>query len=369
MSDAIRLLDAGEDAYERGLVHGRVFKDDIAANLKTYLDRFAASGLSAADALAEGARWRAAMERQNEDYAAEMAGIGVGAGQSREALGLLNARYELAFTLFGRDARGKERAGMEADGCSVFGVLPEATADRHTWLGQNWDWLAGIHGHTFVLRIRRSRKPSLVCLTEAGIAGGKMGVNECGIGLVENGLASDRDGNNPYQKPFHMRCREILDADRYDDALRPVVESRRTCSANFLVGAAGGEIIDLETSPDHVAYLHPSDGMVTHSNHFMGPGHGESQLEKIGPNTLYRAARLRRLLMCAHGRLDLARFREAVTDHFAAPNSICRHPDERQPEATRTMTTGAALIDLEARVMHVADGPPCQHPFVPFAIG
>ena len=67
------------------------------------------------------------------------------------------ARYELAFTLFGRDARDKERAVMEADGCSVFGALPEATADRHTWLSQNWDWLAGIHGHTFTLRLHLNR--------------------------------------------------------------------------------------------------------------------------------------------------------------------------------------------------------------------
>ena len=160
-----------------------------------------------------------------------------------------------------------------------------------------------------------------------------------------------------------MRCREVLDADRYEDALRPVVETRRTCSANFVVGAAGGELIDLETSPDHVSYLHPVDGIITHSNHFVGSGHGESQIEKIGPSTLYRAARLRRRLMRQHGRLDLERFREAVTDHFGAPNAICRHPDDRQPEAKRTMTTGAVLIDLDARVMHVADGPPCQHPY------
>lgn len=362
-------LTVGEDAFERGRQHGRAFSTDVAANLKTYVRRFEASGLGRTEAFAEARRWWAAMERQNTEYAEEMRGIADGSDQSTDAIGLLNARYELAFTLFGKDAQKRELAAAETDGCSTFGVLPEAAADGHTWLGQNWDWLEGVHRRTFVLRIRRSSKPSLVCLTEAGIAGGKMGVNECGIGLVENGLASDRDGQNPYQKPFHMRCREVLDADRYDDALRPIVETRRTCSANFVIGAAEGEIIDLETSPDHVSYLHPTDGIVTHSNHFVGAGHGESQMEKIGPNTLYRASRLRRLLQRRGAAIDFAGMREAASDHFGAPNAICRHPDPRQPEAKRTMTAGAVLIDLDNRILHVADGPPCENAYVAFSLG
>jgi hypothetical protein len=32
------------------------------------------------------------------------------------------------------------------------------------------------------------------------------------------------------------------------------------------------------------------------------------------------------------------------------------------------MTAGAVIIDLDARVMHVADGPPCENAFVPFAV-
>jgi hypothetical protein len=115
-----------------------------------------------------------------------------------------------AFSLFGKEAMRPE--ALEVDGCTTFGLMPEVTSDRHGWLGQNWDWLEGVHGRTFVLQVHRTDQPSFVCLTEAGIAGGKMGVNECGIGLVENGLASSQDGRHPYRKPFHVRCREVLDA-------------------------------------------------------------------------------------------------------------------------------------------------------------
>jgi isopenicillin-N N-acyltransferase like protein len=367
------LLTTDGDAYTRGLAHGRRFAREVADNVGTYLRRFAASGLDRDAAYVEAERWLKAITGQNAAYAEEMRGIAEGSGQSDETIALLSARYELAFTLFGKDAVQGTLAEVGADGCTTFGLLPEATADRHTWLGQNWDWLEGVHGRTFILHARRSDKPSFICLTEAGIAGGKMGVNECGIGLVENGLASSHDGRHPYRKPFHVRCREVLDAETFDDAARPVTDTPRTCSANFVIGQAatskaGGKIIDLEWSPDHVSRISPVDGIVTHSNHFLTSGHGESLLEKAAPNTLDRVDRMRALLQRHRGAIDLAQMRAATTDHAGAPYAICRHPDPKQPDAKRTMTAGAVLIDLDARVMHAANGPPCENDYVAFRL-
>jgi len=367
----IPLLTTEGDAYACGLAHGRRFAREIADNLATYLRRFAASGLDRDAAFTEAARWRKAIAAHNGAYAEEMRGIADGSGESEDSIALLNARYELAFTLFGQEARTQlaaELAEVVPDGCTTFGLLPEVTANRHTWLGQNWDWLEGVHGRTFVLRARRNVQPSFVCLTETGIAGGKMGVNECGIGLVENGLASSHDGRNPYQNPFHVRCREVLDAERFDDAVRPLTDTARTCSANVVIGAAGGKIVDIESSPDHVSRLYPDDGMITHSNHFLTAGHGESLLEKISPNTLYRADRMRALLAPHRGALSFAHMRAAGSDHFGAPYAICRHADPHQPAEKRTMTVGAVLIDLEARTMHVANGPPCANEYVAFSV-
>src|SRR5215467_8496183 len=297
-------------AHACGLAHGRRFAREIADNVATYLRRFAASGLERDAAFAEAAKWRKAIAAHSPAYAEEMRGIAEGCGESEDTIALLNARYELAFTLFGQEAKQGAAKGelleLGLDGCTTFGLLPQATADRHAWLGQNWDWLEGVHGRTFVLRARRKDKPSFVALTEAGIAGGKMGVNECGIGLVENGLASSHDGRHPYRKPFHVRCREVLDAETFDDAARPVTDTPRTCSANFVIGQAatskaGGKIVDLEWSPDHVSRIAPVDGIVTHSNHFLTSGHGESLLEKAAPNTLHRVDRMRALLQRHRG--------------------------------------------------------------------
>jgi isopenicillin-N N-acyltransferase-like protein len=374
---SLPVLDLGDDPYARGLAHGKALPQAIRENIGTYLARFAAGGLDADTARREGVVWADVIAGQNEEYAAEMRGVADGAGLPIGDVAMLNARYEITFGLFGREATSNDAlAGDATSGCSTFGAMADVTANGHTILGQNWDWLAGVHGRCVVLRIRRSDRPSLICYTEAGIVGGKMGVNEHGIGLVENGLVSDHDGQNAYEKPFHMRCREVLDASTYDHALMPILATKRVCSANFMIGQAygeggdeiGGEIIDLETSPDAVSYLYPRDGLVTHSNHFTDPRHGPSQMERLSASTLYRNTRLDRLLRHDLGRLDMTHFAAALSDHFGHPNAICRHPDARQPVAKQTMTNAAFVIDLDARAMHIADGPPCENAFALHAL-
>jgi isopenicillin-N N-acyltransferase-like protein len=367
---AIEMLTVGEDALERGRAHGEQFAAQVHSNLNTYLQRFSSSGLNHDEAMKEAQRWWDSMSGQDPEYVQEMQGIAQGSGRSTQEIALLNARYEIAFQLFGKDAGVSSTPAVveEADGCTTFGLLPEMTANGHVWLGQNWDWLAGVHGQNLVLRIIRQNKPSLICLTEAGIVGGKMGLNEHGLGLVENGLASSHDGRNPYAAPFHMRCRQVLDARRFDQALLPIVSTRRTCSANFVVASHEGEIIDFETSPDHHQMIFPDQGVVTHSNHFVTPGHGESQMEKISPSTLFRAQRMRQLLRRHGTALNMDHMSAAMSDHFSHPHALCRHPDPTQAPAKQTMTTAAVLMDLTDRVMWVANGPPCSHAFHPYRL-
>ena len=77
---------------------------------------------------------------------------------------------------------------------------------------------------------------------------------------------------------------------------------------------------------------------------------------------------MRGLLGTARDAVSFGDMRQAATDHFGAPYAICRHPDPAQPSAKRTMTVGAVLIDLDARIMHVANGPPCANEYVAFTV-
>ena len=361
---SLPFLDLSGEPEARGRAHGAALAASIRANVETYLRRFEASGLTREAALAGGAEWDHAITATSPEYAAEMHGIAAGADLPRPVLALLNARYETAFTLFGKDARAGDRPATEPEGCTTAGLMPEITADGGCYLLQNWDWLADIHGHCVVIRQRATDHPDMLFFTEAGIVGGKMGLNAEGIGLVENGLASDRDGANPFEKPFHIRCREALQGRSLHDAMLPITATRRVCSANFMLGDAAGEIIDLETSPDHISTLHPREGIVTHSNHFLTPGHGASQMERIAPNTLFRAARLERLLR-AEATPGITRdgMERALSDRLSAPHALCRTPDPRLPRARQTMTVAAFILDLARREMWVTDGPPAPGAF------
>src|SRR5262249_45661945 len=143
-------------AHACGLAHGRRFAREIADNVATYLRRFAASGLNRDEAFAEAARWRKAIAAHNPAYAEEMRGFAGGCGQRKDPLRLPNAPSEPPFTLFGQEAKKgqKDLPDPGLDGCPPSALPPGATADRHTWLGQNWDWLEGVHGRTFLLHAR-----------------------------------------------------------------------------------------------------------------------------------------------------------------------------------------------------------------------
>jgi isopenicillin-N N-acyltransferase-like protein len=365
----LTVLDLGPDPRERGELHGRVMRGEIQENYATYARRFEAGGATLPQVLEQSDAWAAFIARDNAHYAEEMWGIASGAGLSMTEIAMLNVRYELAYCVFGAEARSaNSQPPTEPDGCTAFGLLPEMTASGHTLIGQNWDWLEKVRGHTFVMRVRRAAElgkgpPDFVGFTEAGIVGCKMGVNAAGIGLCVNGMVTARDGANGLRKPFHVRCREILDAWTFDKALMPIVQTDRCCSANFLIGHADGEIIDIEATPDYCAYLYPEAGLITHSNHLVGETRVASELERIAPHSLYRAKRLERLLRHGSGSIGIDAIRTALSDHFSAPAAICRHPDTTLPEAKRVISVAAIAIDLNTRTLYVTDGQPCQSAF------
>lgn len=365
----LTVLELGPEPRERGIQHGRAMRVEIRANCATYQERFEAGGVERSVVLQQADAWAAFIARDNSEYAEEIAGIAAGASLSLTEIALLNARYELAYCVFGSEAQSANTAvAMEQEGCTSFGLMPETTATQHTIIGENWDWLAKLQGRVFVMRVQRSSqsgagKPDFVGFTEAGIAGCKIGVNAAGIGLCVNGLVTRRDGANGFRKPFHVRCREILDAWRFDKALSPVVQTDRTCSTNFLIAHADGEIINVEATPDYCSYIYPEDGLVTHANHLVREKRIPSEFERIAPHSLYRANRLERLLRRNIGALNLDQIHAALSDHFSSPASICRHADATLPEPKRVVSVAAAALDLNERTLYITNGPPCQSPF------
>lgn len=344
--------------YERGVTHGETFAEEIRHNLETYTDVFEQRGIDADRARERAAEFVPLIEEENSAYVEEMQGVADGSGTSLEEISLLNVRYEVIYDSYTDETDGRgESIESAVDGCTSFAITPEASANGHTYVGQNWDWLPPIE--TFLMDVRREDQPNFLALTEAGMVGGKFGLNQRGIGFAVNGLASPEDGSNPFRKPTHVSGREIFDAERFDEALRPILETSRPGSRNYLLAHAEGEVIDLETAPETVNYLYPTNGTLTHANHFKDRTRVESELEKQSPHTLVRGNRIRRLLSQRADELNVGTIKDVLRDDFGHPLALCRYADPDLEDGQGDFHTKSSVImDLTERRMLITDGPP-----------
>lgn len=367
---SIPVLELKGSAYERGMSHGARLKAQIEDNVETYKARFMAGSMSEAATLDAASRWADFIADDAPDYHEEMRGVAAGSGMRLTEIALLNARYELTYSVMKSEALSRKPNSEleEVDGCTSFGLEPDVTATGHTVIGQNWDWLKRLHGRMAVSRVHKEGSPSFVGLHEAGVVGCKMGVNENGMGLVVNGLITPEDGKNKFTRPLHVRCLNFLSAARFDKAIGEFISTPRTCSSNILIGHGEGEILNFEMVPDRHAVLYPHEGIITHANHLVSDLPERSLYEQIGTHTLYRGTRLRRLLRARSGQLGLGAITECLSDRFGFPASICRHEDTELPEAKRTITVASIVIDLTARILYVSDGPPCSNPLIAYPL-
>lgn len=366
------LLDLPGAPYDAGLLHGRQACDLIAENLKIYYDRFQREAKLTPQQVRERAeQYLRVIDRAEPAYGEAMRGVSDGAGIPLVEIAVLNARYEILYSQYSTINQATA-AGISAGGCTAFAVLPEASADGHLYLGQNWDWFPQVRG--VMLRVRRPDGFSLVAFTEAGIVGGKIGMNSLGLGLVINGLLSSRDDWSRLRTPFHLRTWRILHAPTLEGAVQVITAEERSCSANFLLGQANGhaQVVNIEAAPEASCVLAPEDGLLAHANHFTDPEALQiwQPLAEEKTSTYQRAARMHHLLRQGKesGALHGEGLMTILRDHGGHPDSVCRHPNPHLPEEERVETVVSVLEDLTARRMYVAGGTPCETPFQEIAL-
>jgi len=362
--------------HEIGEGHGRAAADLVAHNLDLYFRRFAGEvSLSRDEVLRRTEQYWPAVRARDGAFAEMVEGLAYGAGQPTMEVAALNLRFELFYGEFSRLGR-LELGGMPAPAgeCTVFAVTPEASGDGHLWVGENWDWIPEVAG--VLQHVTLPDGLRVLCFTEAGIAGGKIGLNSAGIGLAVSGLISDDDDWARMGSPFHARTWEVLSCSALEAAVDAVTQGIRACSANFLVARAGqrggGIAADLEAAPRGVCTLEPVNGILVHANHFRDP-------ERLGIrqpftdewlSTFHRCARAERLLSgaAARGPISAGTMQAVLQDHEGHPESVCRHPNPALPEAERYQTGVSILMDLHAGCMQVAAGPPCTFSYRKYCV-
>ena len=349
--------------YEQGLAHGEALKESIIKNIEIYVNRFEnEAGISKNELLENSGIYLNILREQSPEYVNGMNGIAESSNLELLEIAMLNLRYELLY-----HALGKILQSDAVDGCTSFAVLPEAAENNHLLVGQNWDWIPDVE-----CMLTTSIDPDglqRMAFTEAGIFGGKPGMNSEGVGLAVNGMYSTADDWSRFQKPFHLRCYEVLRSKNIEEALGALAGTPRSCTANFILGHASSRAIDIELAPDSLRLIDPVDGVLVHANHLVDPKEtGVSEPENPRRHlSEFRHSRMEKLLN-EQKPLNVDIVQKILKDHDHQPQSLCRHRDDSLPESQHTITKTAMIMDLEERKMWVTNGQPCTAEFEEYSL-
>ncbi len=343
------LIRAVGDPTEIGHSYGEQSADLIAGNLEDYRRKFAAVGLDPVEVTRLGEQFADTTRAYAPRIAATLDAVAVGSGTAVGDIYALNARTELMLP-----------DGLKVTECTGVAVLPEHTATGTTLLAQNWDWHPSQQPYTVVLATRDERGHEIVTLAEAGMLA-KTGLNSAGVGVCVNLIHSDRDGI-PGGVPYHVLIRFVLDQPEGLGASLRVTALPRSASINLMIGAAGGTAIDLEVAPGIVGRILPTDGLLTHANHFVSGIAVVDGIYDIGGSSLFRDHRLRQLLAApaTERKVIVDDVIAGLQDHLGFPYAICRHVNEADPDELKSISAASVVMDLEERELLVSSGPPCE---------
>lgn len=346
--------------YERGVQYGRLASKQIAHSLAGYERKFLESGITWGDASKYALRYLSAIEHFHSDLIEEMNGIADGAGIRFSDVLAMNCRTEIMWNQIASKHTPPTPMARAAGECSAIGVDGALMADGSPTIAQNWDWLVDLQESVIVLEVHTDGDPAFVTVVEAGLLA-KLSMNSYGLAVTVNTLIGDAD-HDTEGLPFHILLRALTACANVSECLSYLATTERASSGNFLIGSAEGGVLNIECEPGGIGGLHPStssESPVLHTNHFLTPSYSADLAPVAMPDSYVRLARLRRHLYDS-ANLEIADITDALRDHIEFPNSICCHPDIRQPSHERWATIASAVMRPHKREFLLAEGTPCS---------
>ena len=345
------LVELSGDHKKIGYEHGQRCAREINRLREVLMDDVTRkSGLDPSRVMSLASKFRPVFEKHAPHLMEEIEGIAEGSGLPVNGVIFLNTRHEMTYEL----------EKLPKGECSAVAFAPEHTAAHETLIGQNVDHSKPFEPLLKVFRIRPKTGPSILTITFAGTVG-QVGVNSYGVARVGNGL------NNLHRRPVgvsrYALNRLVLEQENVQDATRLVTESERGSGGNFLLGAANGDIIDIETTSMVSQVLKPTEGWLAHSNHFIGSQLKDAEA-RSGPKLDDTQTRLSTLEKFAKSNTQVTAkdLKRLFRDHSNYPTCICRHAE------SYSQTIASAVIEPNARSMSVLTGNPCEEDYVRYSL-
>ena len=210
---------------------------------------------------------------------------------------------------------------------------PEASANGHLLLGQNWDWIPEVLGAVVHAREPDGFETLRQAFTEAGIFRRQDRIELGRARADDQWLAVHSRRLGAPGGPVHVRCYDILApaaGPRLLSAL--VVAGSRACSANFLV--AQTPIEPSISKPRLTPWRAPPTSMRRWSIPitFSIPRRlGCHRARKRAPAAFLLAPEPHGRPLAARAPVSIADLEVALRDHDNYPDGICRHENRSDP--------------------------------------
>lgn len=287
------------------------------------------------DRIAASEPYRAATARELPWLVEELDAVADAAGVDRQEV-------------FAASIEELEPAPVAAVGrCSDLVAGPPATADGHLWVAHNNDLSPETEDDLTAIEWRLEGDPTVFTI---GIGPWiSVGFNSAGLALTGNELTPN---DNRVGIPRLLQVRDILRRRTLDEAVAAALHPSRASSYANLLSHRDGGVVCVEGSATDAELLRPSDGTLSHTNHYVSP----RMLRYEGdPDYAKRSAvRYRRALRwLAGGSITPGHLRNALCDHTDAPDSLCRHGSE-------TKTVFWCLADVTTGKVAFGRGNPCD---------
>ena len=346
-------IEVSGSHYECGFQYGREAAAQIALGAKIYMERFIRTLQLPAEKICEMALACAEPVREAwPELLEEVRGIADGSGVPFGDVMVINCRYELS-------------KFPKVQECTTGYAAGSAAASGRPYLFKNWDYSSNLQmlDRIVILHITQEDGTRILGIGEAGQLL-RDGMNSRGIGIVSNNLQSVYDSEAPGIPTCFMR-RRVLSGKSFEEAADVIRTFKRSVSCNTLLGCADGRAIDFEVYPKGAFELLPEQDILTHANHFVM----DSSVDAITDKPKKRDARLRELLMEAHGAIDIDHIKHCLCDHKYLPLAICRHPaQDGDAYVTGTETVSSTIMDFANGEAWICAGNPCEGEYIRYEV-
>jgi hypothetical protein len=317
---------------ERGRAYGKQYRDAIRAFLeKEIYQAFVGKPSTKEQIFVYAAACAKMVRAECPMVTEEFEGIAEGAGLAFDEIVLINLHEEFY-----------HRTELPKHGhCTAVAVGPPDTADKHTYVGQTWDWMQSVAGKSSLTEWCRADGLSVLAYGFPGMPAGA-GVNSAGLALCWTSAALGEKGQTPRVGiPSYMLIAHLLNKKNLDDVIREVHKNKHAGWFTFVMADGDGRLVNIEGSPERVV-VEPAEGRLVRVLYGSRDMTGTRSGEPVAFHA--RCRKMFDLLAEARGKTELAR----LQDYFADPKYAINVGKD---------TIDMMVFDTTARTAYLSRGP------------